>query len=60
MTDRSIRRATAALGAAVAVLAAAAAALGVFARGDGTYVTVASVRGVIYEMATSGVYAYNA
>ena len=60
MTSRSIRRATAVLGAAVAALAAVAAALGAFARGDGTYVTVESVRGEAYEMATTGVYANNA
>lgn len=46
--------------AAVAALAAVAAGLGVFARGDGTFETVTSVRGVTYEMATSGVYANNA
>ena len=50
----------AALGAAVAGLAGIASAIGVFARGDGAYQTVTSVRGVTYEMATSGVYAFNA
>jgi hypothetical protein len=45
---------------AVAVLAAVASALGVFVRGDGTFETVTSVRGVTYEMATTGIYAYNA
>jgi len=49
----------AALCAIVAGLAGIAAALGVFARGDGAFQTVTSVRGVTYEMATSGVYAYN-
>jgi hypothetical protein len=44
----------------VTLLAAIASALGVFARGDGTYATVTSARGVVYEMATNGVYAYNA
>ena len=44
----------------VAILAAVAAALGVFARGDGAFETVASVRGVTYRMATDGVYAFNA
>ena len=54
------RPALAALAAAVALLAGAAAALGVFARGDGSFVTVTSARGEIYEMATTGVYANNA
>jgi hypothetical protein len=53
-------RAMAAFAVVVALLAAAAAAVGVFARGDGSYETVTSVRGVTYAMATSGVYAYNA
>jgi hypothetical protein len=44
----------------VALLAAVAASLGVFARGDGTYSTVASVRGEVYQLATTGVYANNA
>lgn len=47
------------IAAAVALLAGVASALGVFARGDGTFVTVTSARGVSYEMATTGVYAYN-
>jgi hypothetical protein len=50
----------AALGALLAVLGAVAAAFGVFARGDGTFVAVTSARGEVYEMATSGVYAFNA
>jgi len=50
----------AALAGAIAVLAGVAAALGVFARGDGSFVTVTSVRGEVYEMATTGVYANNA
>jgi hypothetical protein len=45
--------------AVVALLAGVASALGVFARGDGSFQSVTSVRGVTYEMATSGVYAYN-
>lgn len=49
----------AALGAVVAGLAGVASALGVFARGDGAFQTVTSVRGVTYEMATNGVYAFN-
>ena len=53
-------RAMAAFAVVVASLAAVAAALGVFARGDGSYETVTSVRGVTYAMATDGVYAYNA
>lgn len=49
----------AALGAVVAGLAGIASWLGVFARGDGTFQTITSVRGITYEMATDGVYAYN-
>jgi hypothetical protein len=41
-------------------MAGAAAALGVLARGDGTFVTVTSARGEVYEMATSGVYEWSA
>ncbi len=41
-------------------LAGIASAIGVFVRGSGTYETVTSVRHETYEMATSGVYAYNA
>lgn len=54
------RPALAALAGGVALLAAVAAALGVFARGDGSFVTVTSARGEVYEMATTGVYANNA
>jgi hypothetical protein len=53
-------RAMAGFAAVVALLAATAAAIGVFARGDGSYVTVTSIRGVTYAMATDGVYAFNA
>jgi len=53
-------RAMAAFAVVVALLAAVAAGLGVFARGDGSYETVTSVRGVTYAMTTDGVYAYNA
>ena len=59
MRDRSFIGVAALLG-AIAILTALAAGLGVFARGDGTYETVTSVRGVTYPMATTGVYAYNA
>jgi hypothetical protein len=52
--------AVAAVAVAVAGAAAIASAIGIFARGDGSYQTVTSVRGETYEMATSGVYAYNA
>ena len=45
--------------AVVGVLTAVASGLGVFARGDGSFESVTSVRGVTYEMATNGVYAYN-
>ncbi len=54
------RPALAVLAGAVALLAGIAAALGVFARGDGSFVTVTSARGEVYEMATTGVYANNA
>jgi len=46
--------------AVVALLAAVAAGVGLFARGDGSYEMVTSVRGVTYAMATGGVYANNA
>jgi hypothetical protein len=59
MTARS-RLWMAASCAGVATLAAIAAALGVFARGSGEFITVTSARGQSYEMATTGVYAYNA
>jgi hypothetical protein len=58
--DRSMRTATAAVGAAVALLAAIASALGVFARGDGTFVAALSARGEPYQMAATGVYVNNA
>lgn len=44
----------------VGVLAGVAAALGVFARGDGSYLTTTTARGEIIEVATTGVYANNA
>src|SRR4051794_14088323 len=44
---------------AVAALAGVASFLGVFARGDGSFVDVTSPRGVTYQLATTGVYAYN-
>jgi hypothetical protein len=52
--------AIAALAAAIAAMAGIASAIGVFARGTGTYQTVTSVRGETYDMATSGIYMYNA
>jgi hypothetical protein len=58
--SRDSRVGTAALCAGVALLAGIASALGVFARGDGTFETVINERGVPYELATTGVYAYNA
>ena len=58
MKTHDLRLAT--FGTFVAALAGVTSALGVFARGDGTYATVTSVRGVTYEMATNGVYAFNA
>jgi hypothetical protein len=54
------RHLVAALAATVALLAGIASALGVFARGDGTFETVTSARGEIYEVAATGVYAGNA
>lgn len=51
---------SAALSGVVALLAIVAAALGVFARGDGTFEAVTSVRGETYEVATTGVYAWSA
>lgn len=44
----------------IALLTAVAAGAGLFLRGDGSFEQVTSVRGEQYEMATSGVYAYNA
>jgi len=58
--SRNSRFGMAALCAGVALLAGIASALGVFARGDGTFETVINERGVPYEMATTGVYAFNA
>jgi hypothetical protein len=45
---------------AIALLTAGVSAAGLFLRGDGAFEPVMSVRGEQYEMATSGVYAYNA
>ncbi len=58
--DRRADRLIAVACAAIAVLVGVAAGAGVFARGDGSAAVVTSERGVTYEMATSGVYAYNA
>lgn len=44
----------------VALMAAAASALGIVARGSGAFITVMSARGETYDMASDGVYAYNA
>ena len=44
---------------AIALLTAVASASGIFARGDGSFEPVVSTRGEHYEMATTGVYAYN-
>lgn len=52
--------ATAVLTGVVGILAGVAAALGVFARGDGSYVAVTTARGETIEVATTGVYANNA
>jgi len=50
----------AAYGLFVAALAGIASFIGVFDRGDGAFVSVTSSRGIVYDMATNGVYAYNA
>ena len=50
----------AALTGAVALTAGIAASAGVFLRGSGATEVVTSTRGETYEMATDGVYAYNA
>ena len=57
---RTSFRAMAGLCAAIAVLAGLTAAAGVFLRGSGAFESVTSARGETYEMATDGVYAYNA
>jgi hypothetical protein len=44
----------------VAMLTLAASSAGLWLRGDGSFETVESVRGERYEMATTGVYAWNA
>lgn len=54
------RRMTALLCAFIGLLAGVAAALGVFARGDGTFTAVTSALGERYEIAESGVYAGSA
>ena len=46
--------------AGIALSAGMASALGVFARGDGSVESVTNVRGVAFEMVTTGVYANNA
>lgn len=56
MTTR-MRRAVAALTALTGVLVGVAAALGVLARGDGTFTQVISSRGEVYAVAANGVYA---
>lgn len=45
---------------AIALFAGAVAAIGVFDRGDGSVAAVVSIRGVAFDMATTGVYANNA
>jgi hypothetical protein len=45
---------------AIAVVGGAVAAIGVFDRGDGSVAAVVSIRGVAFDMATTGVYANNA
>ncbi len=45
---------------AIALLAGVVAAVGVLDRGDGSVATVVNIRGVAFDMTTTGVYAYNA
>lgn len=45
---------------AIALTAGVVSAVGVFGRGDGSVTSVVNVRGVEFDMATTGVYAYNA
>ena len=52
--------AQAVLCAGVASLAALAATAGIFVRGDGTVITFTTARGGTYDVAATGVYAYNA
>jgi len=54
------RRVAAGMCAVIAILVGLTAALGVILRGDGSTELVTSVRGETYEMAVTGVYAYNA
>jgi len=57
---RTADRAAALLCGAIAIVAGIVAAIGVVARGDGSVTTVTSIRGVAFDMATTGVYAFNA
>lgn len=57
---RTSRSWLALLCAAIAALAAVVAAIGVFDRGDGSVARVTNIRGVSFDMATTGVYAHNA
>lgn len=59
MTRMSFRP-MAGLSAAVATMAGLAAAAGIFLRGTGAFEVVTSSRGETYQMATDGVYAFNA
>lgn len=52
--------ASAAMAATAAIAAGVTSAIGIALRGDGTVVTVTSPRGESYDMATTGVYAWNA
>jgi hypothetical protein len=58
--SRSTSLATPIVALATAVAAGIASAVGVLLRGDASVATVTSVRGETYEMATTGVYAFNA
>jgi hypothetical protein len=65
MADAAARRsrldgAVAALAVGIALVGGVVAALGVFVRGDGSSILVTTPRGETFEMATTGVYAWNA
>ncbi|MFT3769250.1 MAG: hypothetical protein QM820_27745 [Minicystis sp.] len=57
---RTTRKGPAALCCGLAIVAGVVAAAGIFMRGDGSTVPVLSARGEAYEMATTGLYAFNA
>ncbi len=58
--EREGSRKIAVLVGGIALLTAVTAGAGIFLRGGETFITVTSVRGETYEMATTGIYAWNA